>query len=56
VSIGVVLFLDPEASQDDLLKWADTAMYQSKLAGRNAVRFYLPDLRPTASAGEGQSP
>ncbi len=39
-SIGVVLFRNHEASQADLLKWADSAMYQAKRAGRNAVRFH----------------
>ena len=41
-SIGVVLFLDHGASQHDLLKWADTAMYEAKEAGRNLIRFYEP--------------
>ncbi|MCF8199167.1 MAG: GGDEF domain-containing protein, partial [Sulfuritalea sp.] len=40
VSIGVVLFLNHETSQDDILKWADTAMYQAKEAGRNMIRFH----------------
>jgi diguanylate cyclase (GGDEF)-like protein/PAS domain S-box-containing protein len=39
-SIGVALFIDHEASQDDILKWADTAMYQTKEAGGNSIRFY----------------
>lgn len=39
-SIGVALFVNHEASQDDILKWADTAMYQAKEAGRNSIRFY----------------
>lgn len=39
-SIGVVLFLDHEASQDDILRWADAAMYQAKQDGRNKVRFF----------------
>lgn len=41
-SIGVALFIDHEASQDDLLKWADAAMHQAKDAGRNRTRFYEP--------------
>jgi diguanylate cyclase (GGDEF)-like protein/PAS domain S-box-containing protein len=39
-SIGVVLFANHEASPDDLIKWADDAMYQAKDAGRNSIRFY----------------
>ena len=39
-SIGVALFLDHEASQDDVLKCADSAMYQAKQAGRNSIRFF----------------
>ena len=39
-SIGLVVFVDHEASTDDILKQADTAMYQAKEAGRNSVRLY----------------
>ena len=39
-SIGVAMFIDHEASQDDILKGADTAMYQAKKSGRNSIRFY----------------
>jgi diguanylate cyclase (GGDEF)-like protein/PAS domain S-box-containing protein len=39
-SIGVVMFINHEASQDDILKWADAAMYQAKAAGRNLIRFH----------------
>ncbi|MFA7280255.1 MAG: diguanylate cyclase [Sterolibacterium sp.] len=39
VSIGVALFIDHEASQEDIIKWADMAMYEAKDAGRNLVRF-----------------
>jgi diguanylate cyclase (GGDEF)-like protein len=38
-SIGVALFLGLEASKNDILKWADAAMYQAKGAGRNTTRF-----------------
>jgi diguanylate cyclase (GGDEF)-like protein len=40
VSIGVSLFMDHDASQDDVLRWADKAMYDAKEAGRNSIRFY----------------
>ena len=39
-SIGVVLFLDHDGSPDDILRWADAAMYEAKGAGRNLIRFY----------------
>lgn len=41
-SIGVVLFLNHEATLDDILKWADAAMYQAKDVGRDAIRFHEP--------------
>jgi diguanylate cyclase (GGDEF)-like protein len=44
-SIGVTLFMDHAASADDLLKWADAAMYQAKEAGRNRIAFHAA-LRP----------
>lgn len=40
VSIGVSLFMNHESSQDDILRWADKAMYDAKEAGRNSIRFY----------------
>ena len=39
-SIGVVMFVNHETGQDDILKWADAAMYQAKEAGRNLIRFF----------------
>jgi len=37
-SIGVALFQD--TNQEDILKWADAAMYQAKEAGRNRIHFH----------------
>jgi len=34
-SIGLVLFSQEHQNLEDLLKWADAAMYQSKAEGRN---------------------
>ena len=39
-SIGVVLFINHEASREDILNRADIAMYQAKVAGGNLIRFY----------------
>lgn len=39
-SIGVMVFNGSEGSQDDIMKWADVAMYEAKDAGRNQIRFY----------------
>jgi diguanylate cyclase (GGDEF)-like protein len=44
-SIGVVLFINHEASLEDLIKWADSAMYLAKKAGRNTIRFYEPSTK-----------
>ncbi|GEM_PF-3408271 len=41
-SIGIVLFAGHEYSREDILKWADVAMYQAKMAGRNTIRFHYP--------------
>lgn len=44
-SIGVILFNNHDLTSDDLLKRADTAMYQAKNAGRNSVCFYDPSIQ-----------
>ena len=43
-SIGVTLFRGMLPSLDDLLKHADLAMYKSKAAGRDAIRFFDPGM------------
>jgi predicted signal transduction protein with EAL and GGDEF domain len=43
-SIGATLFKGNRTSIDDLLKQADLAMYKAKDAGRNALRFFDPDM------------
>ena len=48
-SIGATLFNDSRQSIDDLMKQADIAMYQSKKAGRNTLRFFDPKMQETIS-------
>jgi diguanylate cyclase (GGDEF)-like protein/PAS domain S-box-containing protein len=44
-SIGVTLFADYQQNLDELLKQADTAMYEAKKAGRNTLRFFDPAMQ-----------
>ena len=44
-SIGVCLFNGAENTVKDLFKRADTAMYEAKTSGRNAVRFFDPAMQ-----------
>jgi len=44
-SIGVVLFERQRHSADDMIKWAELAMYEAKGAGRNCVRFFDPSMQ-----------
>lgn len=41
-SIGVILFFSHEVSREDILRYADMAMYQAKDEGRNRVCFFDP--------------
>lgn len=43
-SIGVALFPDDATSPENLIKHADTAMYQAKTEGRNCISFFQRDL------------
>ncbi len=52
-SIGVALFSDHNQSQEDLLKHADIAMYQAKKVGRNALRFFDPQMQSSITARVG---
>ncbi|WP_435785714.1 EAL domain-containing protein [Cellvibrio sp.] len=45
ISIGVNLFKGQTRTIDDLLRHADVAMYQAKDSGRNAIRFFDPDMQ-----------
>ncbi|NOR70773.1 MAG: EAL domain-containing protein [Methylomarinum sp.] len=44
-SIGVVLFPLADYSPEDLLQKSDVAMYEAKAAGRNKIRFFLPEMQ-----------
>jgi diguanylate cyclase (GGDEF)-like protein/PAS domain S-box-containing protein len=39
-SIGIAIFLDHEVSTEEVIKWADTAMYKAKEAGGNSIHFF----------------
>ena len=49
-SIGISLFRANEVTVDDLLKRADTAMYEAKTAGRNTLRFFDPAMHTVLEA------
>lgn len=42
-SIGLTLFKGEESTMSDILRHADTAMYQAKSGGRNQVQYYAND-------------
>ena len=49
-SVGIVTFPEDDESADDILRYADTAMYRAKEAGRDAIRFFLPSMQRAAEA------
>jgi diguanylate cyclase (GGDEF)-like protein/PAS domain S-box-containing protein len=49
-SVGVTLFSGRGDDVDELLKRADAAMYRSKAAGRNTLRFFDPAMQANLEA------
>ena len=48
-SIGIALYPGDSSDGDDLVKFADSAMYFAKRSGRNNFRFYSTDLTHSAN-------
>ncbi|MCW3147844.1 EAL domain-containing protein [Stutzerimonas stutzeri] len=44
-SIGVVLFGEDDSSSEELMKRADMSMYEAKMSGKNALRFFDPHMQ-----------
>ena len=42
LTIGICRFPDDSDDPDEIVRMADTAMYEAKRAGRNAIRFHAP--------------
>ncbi len=48
-SVGIVVYSDQESSVHELLRFADTAMYQVKEKGRDAIEFFNVDMADKVS-------
>ena len=49
-SMGITVFGDRNESSSAILQQADIAMYQAKAAGREAIRFFAPELQSAVNA------
>jgi len=49
-SIGINLFSGTGLTSEEVIKHADTAMYEAKHAGRNTLRFFDPDMQASLEA------
>lgn len=48
-SIGIALSNQPTESASDLLKQADLAMYDAKMAGKHAIKFFSDEMQETVN-------
>ncbi|WP_415912091.1 EAL domain-containing protein [Neptuniibacter sp. QD37_11] len=47
-SLGIAVFPASDASAQDIIRQADTALYRVKAMGRNGFQFYDPEMQSTA--------
>ncbi len=47
-SVGMAVYPDDGRDLDELMRRADAAMYDAKAAGRDAARFYVPEIEQIA--------
>ncbi|MBS0611119.1 MAG: EAL domain-containing protein [Proteobacteria bacterium] len=50
LSVGIAIFQGLRESADELLKRCDMAMYEAKAAGRDALRFFDPQMQAQMAA------
>jgi len=47
-SVGISIYPDDAPNAEQLMQYADTAMYQAKQSGRNTSRFFTPQMNADA--------